>query len=642
MNCKILGIIILLFVQGIFVRGQTQDVTLSRSAGDTASVNALLKQIKEKLSDEPAKARSMAIEAKGIAEKISYLKGKGYALKYIGLVDYFQGKFLEALGYWNESLQIFENLKDDIGIANLLSNISAVYSDQGNDEKALEYSLRSLKLSEKAGDKLRMLTALNGVGGIYYNKKATWDQALSYYLQALPIGEELGEKDAIGVIFANVADIYFYRDDLAKSLSYYEKSINAFGDLPNSSYALNGIGNIYLKKLDFIRSLSYHNKALGVAEKSESKHHMVRSFAGIASVYIEQKDYSNALLYFDKASALAEEINATPDLKGIYQDMALAYSKNADYKNAFKYQTLYATLKDTLYNIESDKKLGKLQFEFDIQKKEAQVDLLTKDKALQELDIKRQKIAKNALIGGLLLVFFIMLVIYRDYRNKIRLNKVLDKQKAEIEGLLLNILPAEVAGELQKTGVATPRYYEKATVLFTDFKSFSQLADDLSPQEVVTELNECFVAFDDIIDKYKLEKIKTIGDSYMCAGGIPTEDDDHVIKMIKASLEIQEFTMDRNQKRIALNLPPWDIRIGVNTGPLVAGVVGKKKYAYDIWGGTVNIASRMESNGEAGRVNISAATYEFIKDQYACTHRGKIYAKNIGEIDMYFVDHAIV
>ena len=128
----------------------------------------------------------------------------------------------------------------------------------------------------------------------------------------------------------------------------------------------------------------------------------------------------------------------------------------------------------------------------------------------------------------------------------------------------------------------------------------------------------------------------------MCAGGIPTEDDDHVIKIIKASLEIQEFTRDRNQKRIAQNLPPWDIRIGVNTGPLVAGVVGKKKYAYDIWGGTVNVASRMESNGEAGRVNISAATYEFIKDQYACTHRGKIYAKNIGDIDMYFVDHAIV
>jgi len=217
----------------------------------------------------------------------------------------------------------------------------------------------------------------------------------------------------------------------------------------------------------------------------------------------------------------------------------------------------------------------------------------------------------------------------------------LDNQKAEIEGLLLNILPAEVAQELQKTGAATPRYYERASVLFTDFKSFSKLADDLSPQDVVTELNECFVVFDDIIEKYHLEKIKTIGDSYMCAGGIPTADEHHIINIIKASIEIQEFTSVRNQKRLQMNLPQWEIRIGIHTGPLVAGVVGKKKYAYDIWGGTVNIASRMESNGEPGRVNISAATYELVKDKFSCSYRGKIYAKNIGEIDMYFVDHEL-
>ena len=167
------------------------------------------------------------------------------------------------------------------------------------------------------------------------------------------------------------------------------------------------------------------------------------------------------------------------------------------------------------------------------------------------------------------------------------------------------------------------------------------LADALSPQEVVTELNECFIAFDEIIVKYNLEKIKTIGDSYMCAGGIPTEDDSHIPNIIKASLEIQQYIILWNEKRRANSMPPWEIRIGINTGPLVAGVVGKKKYAYDIWGGTVNIASRMESNGEPGKVNISAATYELIKEKFACTYRRKIYAKNIGEIDMYFVDNEL-
>jgi len=168
------------------------------------------------------------------------------------------------------------------------------------------------------------------------------------------------------------------------------------------------------------------------------------------------------------------------------------------------------------------------------------------------------------------------------------------------------------------------------------------LSKDLSPQEVVTELNECFMAFDDIIEKYNLEKIKTIGDSYMCAGGIPSEDGDHLWNIIKASLEMQKFISSRNEKKSKMDLPEWNIRIGINTGPIVAGVVGKKKYAYDIWGATVNIASRMESNGEPGRVNISAATYDLIKERYDCTYRGKIFAKNIGEIDMYFVENEIV
>ena len=451
----------------------------------------------------------------------------------------------------------------------------------------------------------------------------------------------IGDKDAIGFISANIGEIYLQQNDFIKSKSFYEKTIKALGDAPNSSFAYSGIGKIYLNQGDFVQALNYNNKSLAIAEKTKSKPHIVRAFQGIANVYIAKKDYTNALIYFNKASAIAEEVKAPVDLKDIYQGMAVAYDKIADYKKAYKYQTLYADIKDTLYNIETDKKLGKLQFEFDLQKKEGQINLLTKDKALQELELKRQRIAKNALLAGMILVTLIIFIIYRDYRNKIKTNKILDSQKAEIESLLLNILPAEVAHELKKTGTATPRYYEKASVLFTDFKSFSTLADALSPQEIVTELNECFIAFDEIIVKYNLEKIKTIGDSYMCAGGIPTEDDAHIPNIIKASLEIQQYIVLWNEKRRVSNMPPWEIRIGINTGPLVAGVVGKKKYAYDIWGGTVNIASRMESNGEPGKVNISAATYELVKEKFACTYRGKIYAKNIGEIDMYFVDHEL-
>jgi class 3 adenylate cyclase len=215
-------------------------------------------------------------------------------------------------------------------------------------------------------------------------------------------------------------------------------------------------------------------------------------------------------------------------------------------------------------------------------------------------------------------------------------------QKQEVEKLLLNILPAEVAHELKETGAATPRYYESVTVLFTDFVAFTRIAEGLSPQKLVAELNNCFLAFDTIIEKHNLEKIKTIGDSYMCAGGIPVPNQSHAVDAILAALEMQDFIRELNESRLANGQPPWDVRIGVHTGPVVAGVVGRKKFAYDIWGDTVNIASRMESSGESGRVNISDATFEMVKDWFSCLYRGKVSAKNKGDVDMYFVDRELI
>lgn len=239
---------------------------------------------------------------------------------------------------------------------------------------------------------------------------------------------------------------------------------------------------------------------------------------------------------------------------------------------------------------------------------------------------------------GLCLILIIAIITYRNYLRKVKTNKLLDKQKDEIEGLLLNILPAEVAKELQATGEAEPRYFNEVSVLFSDFKGFTAHAEKMSPQELVKELNNCFVAFDEIVGKYDLEKIKTIGDAYMCAGGIRVEKEGHVANIVKAGIEMQEWIQQNNEQRQKRGLPGWDLRIGIYVGPLMAGVVGKKKYAYDIWGSTVNIASRLESNGEPGRINISSAIYNQIKSDYSCTHRGKIYAKNVGDIDMYFID----
>lgn len=212
------------------------------------------------------------------------------------------------------------------------------------------------------------------------------------------------------------------------------------------------------------------------------------------------------------------------------------------------------------------------------------------------------------------------------------------KQKKRSDELLLNILPEETAEELKNTGTSVARYFDQVTVMFTDIKDFTQFSERLSPKELVAEINECFSEFDHIVEKFGLEKIKTIGDSYMVAGGLPTANNTHATDIVNAALAILQFMNELKEKKIEQGKMYFELRIGVHTGPVVAGIVGVKKFAYDIWGDTVNIAARMQSSGEPGKVNISAHTYDLIKDSFNCNYRGKLEAKHKGLIDMYFAE----
>lgn len=211
-------------------------------------------------------------------------------------------------------------------------------------------------------------------------------------------------------------------------------------------------------------------------------------------------------------------------------------------------------------------------------------------------------------------------------------------EREKSESLLRNTLPESIADELKREQKVQPRHYDDVTVLFTDFKGFTQIAESMGPQELVSELDECFRTFDGIMKTHGLEKIKTIGDAYMAAGGIPAESHDHPVRTILAALEMLAFMESWKKEKAAEGKPCWEIRIGIHTGPLVAGVIGTEKFAYDVWGDTVNLASRMESSGAPGRINISESTYEKVKRFFECEHRGPIQAKNKGEVHMYFVN----
>ncbi|HMV47323.1 MAG TPA: adenylate/guanylate cyclase domain-containing protein [Blastocatellia bacterium] len=214
----------------------------------------------------------------------------------------------------------------------------------------------------------------------------------------------------------------------------------------------------------------------------------------------------------------------------------------------------------------------------------------------------------------------------------------LNQERGKSERLLLNILPESVAEELKRNDHVQPLTYDCATVLFTDFVGFTKLAEKMTAEELVAELDASFCNFDEIARQHNLEKIKTIGDAYMAAGGLPTPNETHAIDCVLAALKLAAHMESERIRRQELGLPVWPIRIGIHSGPLVAGVIGQEKFSYDVWGDTVNTASRMESSGAPGRINISQDTYELVKEYFDCEYRGAITAKNKGEIEMYFVN----
>ncbi|MEI7661390.1 MAG: adenylate/guanylate cyclase domain-containing protein [Bacteroidota bacterium] len=306
------------------------------------------------------------------------------------------------------------------------------------------------------------------------------------------------------------------------------------------------------------------------------------------------------------------------------------YREVGDFRNAWLYASLTLRISDSISVIS---KTDQIMAEAVKREREQ------KEKAAEEdaLKIRQGKNELNMMAGGVVFFIIVSLLIYRNFHNQKRLNKLLDESKKESDLLLLNILPHETAEELKATGKAVAKKFEEVTVMFTDFKDFTQASELMSAEQLVNEIHFYFSEFDRVISAHNLEKIKIIGDSYMCAGGLPAPNETHAYDIVEAALELQEFMIRQKVEREARGEPFFELRIGIHTGPVVAGIVGTMKFAYDIWGDTVNTASRMENCGEPNKVNISGVTYERVKDRFKCTYRGKVKAKHKGEIDMYFV-----
>ena len=620
------------------------DPLMGKIKQDTSDVNLLLDQSTELRGTDPDSAIATAIRAIEVSEDINYEKGKGLGFKNIGLVYFNKGEFTDAEDYFKRSLGVFEKISDTAGMANLQSNLGAVYLSKGDEPRALEYLVEAVRNAEVVLDTLRMGSALLNMGSIYSNEEETYDLAEERYLSALEMFRGINQKDllpikmeGIAIASANLGELLIRREKPRQALPYLGASYEAFRQIDgNIAAPLNWMGWAYRDLEQFEEAEKTYNNALAAALLKENKFEETKAYIGLGDVKREQKMFRPAIEYYKAGLDLAEAIKVLYPQEESLDGLAKSYAGLNDFKRAFEYRERYTKVDSSLRSEEYKDVVKKFQVQFESERKDRQIELLNAEKKINEVQIERDARAKQLfqVIIGLFLAIIVGFIFQYFYIR--RTNKRLAFERNRSEEILLNILPKETAEELKENGFIKAKEFENITVLFTDFKAFSQVAERISAEKLVKSVDYYFKTFDEITERYGLEKIKTIGDAYMCAGGIPTANTTHVRDSFGAAREILEF-VNNTELSPPEGIYPFKIRIGLNSGPVVAGVVGTKKFAYDIWGNTVNIAARMESGSVPGRINVSESIYEELKDEFPFTYRGELKVKG-QSFKMYFAD----
>ena len=547
----------------------------------------------------PRKAIVFGEQAELLAKNIHYDKKLGEIYLYQAY----------AYSFFNDIIKSYElallalKYNTDYKVRDVLP-LSKLMAVLWNPNSSLEkQSIAILKILPEVNtieSKVWYIRTIGGFGNAFnsVNDAATSD---SLILLAIAESQKYNQKFMEAHNLARLIDSYFIRQ-LYDTCIYLNKKTNAYFD------------SIHEKRI--------YSEGLG----------------GLVDIYLiksktDKKFLDSALFYSNLSLQKALEIEYQTRILGCYQQLYLIHKEKGDSKNTVLFLEKFVSLNDSLYGQNARSKLEGIA----IQQRDEIADTQLQ---LKDAEVAQQRIYSYAALAGIVLITLLLLFVFKNYKNQKKATKIIIHEKQRSEDLLLNILPAEMAEELKSNGITKAKAFTMVTVMFTDFKDFTGISEKVSAELLVDEIHHCFSAFDLILQKYKIEKIKTIGDAYMCASGLPVPSYTHATDMIQAAIEFQHYMLERKKEKESRGEIPFLLRIGIHTGPVVAGIVGIKKYAYDIWGDTVNLAARMEQNSESGKINISGSTYELVKDKFNCVHRGKIQAKNKGEIDMYFVNRS--
>jgi class 3 adenylate cyclase len=463
-------------------------------------------------------------------------------------------------------------------------------------------------------------------------------KAYAYYEKAIVILRKSNEPLKLASALSNLGDEYLRNNQLEQALVYFSESGKYFKKADYTSgiaYTLGNMGVIYFKQGNNKEAENNLTHAIQSLETIEDFYGISEYLIHLSDIYTKEQKLDKAIKAATRSYQLATKNGYKDQISSASLQLSKLYEMTKKSSLSLSYFKNYVAYKDSVSNIKTVQELADLRTNFEVSKKQAQVNLLEKETEIQQLKAKKQQNIIYATVVAIVLIIVLVIGLFRRYQFIKKTKAIIENEKNRSNALLLNILPEETASELMASGKVLAKKFESVTVLFTDFVGFTAYAEKLPPEKLVERVDFYFSKFDEIIEKYDLEKIKTVGDAYMCAGGLPFETQDHAYKMILAAQEIIKFVAESAKETQAQN--HFQIRIGINTGPVVAGVVGTKKFAYDIWGDTVNTASRMESNSEPGKINISQNTFDLAKEQFQFEYRGAIEVKNRGKMNMYFV-----
>ena len=569
-----------------------------------AKVYIILGISHKNLSDNP-KALEYFQKALFINEEIGNKEGIARNLGNMGNVYIELSDYPKALEYYGKSLQIFEEIESKHEIALSLGNIGLVYTNLSDYPKAIEYYQKAMFINDEIGNQDGSSTNIGNIGLVYSELK-DYPKALEYYQRAVIIYEKTGNKEGIARNFGNIGNVYSDLLDYPKALEFFQKALHYYKQIENKrgiAINLGNIGIVYKRLSDYSKALEFYQKSLLINEEIGRKDGIAINLVNIGTIYAiidsQYYDSQKAEEFLLRSVNLAEEIGAKHILEEAFNQLHTLRTSERKFEEALEFHKKYISLKIEIQSIEAKKQAER----FDVERKDAE-----REKQLAE---ERGRFLER-------------------------------------ESILRNILPDSVTDRLVKGESPIADYHETVSVLFMDLVGFTSLSSKAPPKQLVYLLDAIFQKADEIVETYGLDKIKTIGDGYLAVANVITPLVEHQKATAMAALQLLEtmkdFTVnipsDLGETDWIQNMNDLEIRIGIHTGEVVAGIIGKNKYTYDLWGDAVNVASRMETNSEPGRIHISEAFAKSIEQhsEFTIIPRGEITIKGKGTMNTFWLE----